>query len=533
MSIKITKIKILILTVFWVLGIASLAYSKNLNVMQVASKSFETGDYVETIRFLTLAEKKQPEEKALIHYWRGVTHNRLAEYDKGILYLTSASKFNSNKKFKDLFYELGQAFFASLDYKNAVKAFMQSFRLNYKPAESLYYVASALQEQKKYNEAQKVYKKIIKVKGAAKDLIQLAEYQVAEIHLILAQGKNEKQKWIREDVLPQLNRAYEVDEKSLLAEEILSRYEWLKRKYDFTPDEMINGRVIPDNRFSFQLSETLSYDTNVIQEANQTTERATEKASWLSTTEAYISQKMPIKRRFFLVPKAEISFIRHFDREVPIIYQNDELGVGGGTSISYEHKAYKKPASLFLDFDYEYVKRDLLRDKTLRFNNESFEFYLGEKFKKFQGDTTIKVKYEKNLYYTTLLDTTTFGIQLGQVIPIGTTKIFIVNFISDINQVQDDTKSNQSYTLRGDLLYSKNWNKKKWHMYTTVTALDTKKQQSLRGTELYVSPGVAYTVTWKKIDWKVDYNYTRNSSRSKELYDYTKHVISFNLELGF
>jgi tetratricopeptide (TPR) repeat protein len=247
----------LVLTIF-----CTNLFAQNKNLIE-AYKKYKSGSYNKALEEIKKI-KPTPKLKATIHYWNGLCYNRMQEYDLSLIEFQKALK--NNAKFNDIHYELGQAAYAANNLDMARIAFLKSYKAKFKPDSSLYYMGHISQILEEPKKARSYYLKLMKLKSADEKLKQVANFQLAESYLAIAEqkygdNKEEVGEKIKKYVFPQLDQAYDLNKSSAIAKDIKRRKVELMNRYNLDPNKMKNGRTLPKKRYSLSFSHEVSYDS--------------------------------------------------------------------------------------------------------------------------------------------------------------------------------------------------------------------------------------------------------------------------------
>ena len=82
-------------------------------------------------------------QKAEINYYIGLAHSRLGNFEKAPAYISKS--IIQKVKFKDVFFELGQAYYANNEMQKSARAFLESVQKKFKVPTSMYYIAHIAQ----------------------------------------------------------------------------------------------------------------------------------------------------------------------------------------------------------------------------------------------------------------------------------------------------------------------------------------------------------------------------------------------------
>ncbi|MFN8370798.1 MAG: hypothetical protein U0T83_09280 [Bacteriovoracaceae bacterium] len=107
-------------------------------------------------------------------------------------------------------------------------------------------MGSIAQILEKNEDAFRFFKQIEKIQGIDLTVRQATAFRIGEIIYDETDKREDQKKFVQTYVIPQLNRAYAMDEKSAIAGEIKAKIAQIKEKYELGPGKMINGRPIPE-----------------------------------------------------------------------------------------------------------------------------------------------------------------------------------------------------------------------------------------------------------------------------------------------
>lgn len=493
---------------------------------------FKKGSYLEATKTLKELEKYD-NQKAFSYYWQGICNNKMQRFDDAIENFKKADALKAN--FKDMYYEYGQALYAADKLDPARKAFGKSVVNEHKVGVSLYYMGFISQTLEDHKLAINYYKKVDQlVVEEKKEVLQASMYQLGEIYLIQAEKDQNPAKVVKKFVIPQYELARDIDKSSSLAPEINKKIEALLEKYKLILLKMVNGRPTVRPRYYMKLSEEIKHDTNVILEANAVQNKAQYRASPLSKTEAMGRYGFYPNNRFSFFPEGKLNYTYHTDRDQAAVFKNDNYNIMPAMRTYYEYTLFNAMATHLFDFDYGYNARDVYMRKELSFNSRTYTFMFGEKFNFFKmGETILRVKKKYFYSYTELSDsdTTTFGLEQTLNLPGGYT-LMVVN-TNDFSLVRNNQQNTNTYTLRLDFITPRlfDWVTPTISFGTTYN--DPIRQRETRGMEKMYNPGLKLTRGLGKLRINGKYDYTRNISKDKTAYDYTKSVYGLEFEYLF
>lgn len=493
---------------------------------------FKKGSYLEATKTLQELEKFD-NQKAFAYYWQGICFNKLQRFDDAIENFKKADALKAN--YKDMYYEYGQALYAADKLDPARKAFGKSVISEHKMGVSLYYMGFISQTLDDHKLAINYYKKVDTLPAEEKkDVIQASMYQLGEIYLIQAEKDPNAAKVVKKFVIPQYELARDIDPKSSLGPEINKKIETLLEKYNIILLKMANGRPTVRPRYYLKLSEEIKYDSNVILEANAVQNKAQYRGSPLSKTEAMGRYGFYPNNRFSFFPEGKINYTYHTDRTNSAVYKNDTYNIMPAIRTYYEYTLFNAWATHLFDFDYGYNERDVYLKKDLTFNSRTYTFMLGEKLNFWKmGETIVRLKKKYFYSYSELSDSDTTTLGIEQTINFnGGYTLMVVN-TNDISLVRNDQLNTNTYTLRLDFITPRIYD---WVTPTIsfgTTYNDPIKQRETRGMEKMYNPGLKLTRGFGKLRLNAKYDYTRNISKDKSAYDYTKSAYGLEFEYLF
>jgi tetratricopeptide (TPR) repeat protein len=470
----------------------------------------------------------------LVSYWTGITANRQQEYAEAIEAFEQSLAVDYRPK--DIYYEYGQALFAADKLREAQSAFRESVKRGHKRAVSLYYLGFISQTLGDNKRAVTFYRAIQRLpKQEQDDTVQAAEMQVGDIYLTQAEKHPDAFRAVDTYVIPQYERAIEMDPDSKLAGEMRTKIIGLQQKYELVLFQMRNGRRTSVPPYFLRLSQDLTMDSNPVFAADETTNTESKQSSLVSKTEAQGRYTFYHKNIMSFSPELRMNYLRHLKRE-PEIYRNDSWALLPSLRTSYEHSIGKKPASFLADFDYVYTHRDVNGEEDLVFNSRAQTLMIGERIQGLlsSGDTTFRLRVRNFESYNPDSDSKGLGVGFDQIVPTksGNLFIFVVNY--DQTRVESDVFDSNTLFLRADVILPV-W--KKWQITPQfgfgLTLNDPMNDES-RGTETTLNPSMRLSKQfWKRYRVSFHADHIRNDSDNKESFAYQKTFYGFELEYIF
>ncbi len=504
------------------------------NVIKNSLESFQKGSYSKVIEGLSgLRETKK--NRATKFYLIALSHNKLQNYDQSIPYFIKAIKSKSTAK--DIYYEYGQALYANNDLIKARIAFNKSSSLDYKKDSSIYYIAHISQILEENKMAKTYYTKIISSTTADVGLKQVARFQIGEVLLSMARENEDTERLVKQFVLPQLDKAVEIDSTTSLAKEIKSRKKEIEREFGLDPNILYNGKRISSKRWNLSFAQDLGFDNNISLTNDLPSSAASREESFVLKTKVRGGYDFIAKKRFIIKPELGLTLKNHTNRDSDAVRSEDSYDISPSISTSLEHKAFNKPASLFFNIDYNYNSKYRTELSRKAFYNRSTTYQFGEKFKFFsKGDTSFKFKYKDLVSYTETLHNKTTSFSIDQLYLTQNSSIFMFLLSYDSLDTYNNTTSSTNSTLvRVDYIKPNIFPKVTLHFGASINFVSyTDANESLvRGTEKTFTPSLKLTkkVT-RNFKYSIGYSYTKNSSIKSD-YDYSKHVTTSSIKYSF
>ncbi|WP_372654612.1 tetratricopeptide repeat protein [Halobacteriovorax sp.] len=504
------------------------------NVIKKSLEAFQTGSYTKVIEGLS-SLRETSQNRATKFYLIALSHNKLQNYDQSIPFFIKAIKSKSTAK--DIYYEYGQALYANNELNKARIAFNKSNSLGYKKDSSIYYIAHISQILEENKIAKKFYTQIIKSETADSGLKQVARFQTGEVLLSMARENDETERLVKQFVLPQLDKAVEVDDSSSLAREIKSRKKEIEREFGLDPNILYNGKRISSKRWNLSFTQDVSFDNNISLTNDLPSSAASREESFVLKSKMRTGYDFIAKKRFIINPEIGITLKNHTNRDSDAVKSEDSYDISPTINTSLEHKAFNNPASLFFNIDYNYNSKYRTELSRKAFYNRSTTYTFGEKFKFFsKGDTSIKFKYKDLVSYTETLHNKTTSFSIDQLYLTQNSSIFMFLISYDSLDTYNNTSSSTNSTLlRVDYIKPNIFPKVTLHIGTSINFVSyTDANESLeRGTEKTFTPSIKLT---KKVTgnfkYSFGYSYTKNSSIKSD-YDYSKHVTTSSIKYSF
>lgn len=509
------------------------------SLFKAAVEYYSQGKYQSTVEELNLVEQKiaakpnpSRETLGLINYWKGICYNRLQEFTESIKHFDKSLQLDYAPV--DLHYEYGQALFAADKLSEARIQFRESLKRKFKRAVSLYYIGFISKEMGERKKAYTFFRAIDKLnEEEAKEVRQAAEMQVGDIYLEQVEKRKDAFRSVETYVIPQYEKAYELDKESALAPQIREKIIKLQRKYDLILFQLRNGRPTLNPPYFLRISQEFGQDSNVTFSPAETTVSTAKQASIYSKTDIIGRYTFYIRDFFSIAPELRFNNTYYFNRE-PEIYRNDNYLIAPAVRTAYEHTLWKKPAAFLVDYDYNEARRDVDAEEKLKFSSRSHAFMIGERFNYWDsGETIVRLRHRMLESYLSSSDSTTTSLVFEQVKSLKlNTLLFYASY--DRMRVTESMFDTDSFTLRVDLIMTRvrDWFTPSFGL--SYTSTDPINDRDARGREALINPSARLSKTFKK-NWRANlkYDYQKNDSKDDENFAYTKSVYAFELEYIF
>lgn len=503
-----------------------------------AAELFVEGKYRETIQELNslkneFSRTNAPKSKlARLFYWKGITYARWNEFPEAIKNFDLAMK--SGFQSPDIHYELGQALFAQGELKRARAKFARSYKIGHKKAVSLYYIAYISQEMRDFKKAFKYYQRIEKLPPKeSSEVLQAARYQIADILYQRAQEHPDSFRMLESIVLPQYEKALQVDEKSALAGSIKNKIYEIQKRYDLLIFQLRNGRPVLFPPYFLKISQELGYDSNVIFNPNETTISRAKQASEFTRTDVFGRYTFYYHDYFSVSPELRFNNTYYFNRE-PEIYRNDNRVYAGAIRNAYEFDLRGRPASLLFDIEYNEVHRDIRQRKKLQYNSSAVTYMIGQRLNFWdRGDTVFRLRHRNYDSYSDFSDSKSLSFSIEQAMGFRTSTFLFYGSL-DRTRTEFDIFDSNSFTTRIDYIFSGIREYVVPVIGLGVTRIDPINDRTARGIETLVNPTVRLIKNFGK-NWRVILKYDKQDydSRDTFLFAYKKETYGMELEYLF
>lgn len=529
--------------VIFLIALINTTYAQNKAFKKIGA-SYQSGNYQSALYQLNRMRTSK-KTRAKKYHWMAKCYTQLQDSENAIKYYRLAIRNKS--KYKGIHFEYGQVLYSANELEKARSSFNRSVKKKFKKDVSLYYMGHISYVLEEFKKAKKYYYRILKVKKASKDMKQIAHFQLGEVFLSMAEGRDDIKKKVKKYVLPEMEKALKVDPKGNTAKDIRTRIKEIKGKYGLDPNVMANGRVLPKKRYRIVIKQNIKYDNNITTSTNESSSRATQRDSYIFNTSVQARYRFSFFQRIVSTPQLKFSNKYHSERDAFDVYSNDEYSIDSDLKNTFEHTLKGKRAAFIFDFQYNYTAQawDSTEPHTKKMYSYSKTYTLGEKIKIFDfGSSTLKLKKKRYYGYdrhinqfsanmNTVTDTFSFS-QVGM-LPNKHLMLFLYNYI-DVTNPSNQSEDTVSHLFRVDYIISEIIPKYELSLAYSHTLLSPdQSQHATRGTtETTLNPSISISKKpSKRTRIQIGYDYTRNKSEDKDNYDYSKHSIEFEFKYTF
>ena len=490
-----------------------------------AFKYFKRGVYQDAIIELNKIQSTEKKVLSTKHYFLGISYARLQNYDEAVKNLETALSLKNDSK--DIYYELGQAYYAKNDLHKAKNFFLQSVDQGYKKFICHYYIGYIYQIFDDYEQAKVFYRKAVNSKETDIRTRQVSLYQLGHVSYSSSQQNKDI---VSKEVIPLFKKSINTDKSNVsFIKDVEKEIADLQKKYN------LNTGVISDaKRWSGRFEKKFTYDDNITLKNDLPSVIPSKEDSFVSQVKLYGQYNYNINNRFVITPNLRLQYIHHFERDIAEVYQNDTYLINPAISNVYKTTVFNQPSDIYFLYNFKHIERDRLRQKKKVFYARSHQYSLGQKINIFKfGSTDFKVKYKHYDAFSESHNNQTYTLSVNQALFLPNKTIFIIFHQSDLINFKNDFYSSNNFILRLDWIIPNANNTRNFHLYHSFGLLDTKKQKPIRGNEELFTVGVKFTQKLAHgMSLRPSYSFSKKLSKD-HLYKYEKHNISLNFKATF
>ena len=287
---------------FFLLVIISVNLYATVNFDQVANL-IRVAKYNDAIIIIEKMQdhKMTPNELEKKYYFLGICQSRLLKFGSAASNLKKSLSYGHN--FNDVYYELGQSYYATNKLEKSRDFFLLSLKKKFKEVISLYYIAHISQILENYKMAKNYYRLILKHPLSSSEFKQIAGFQLAEVMLSRSEILHDveiRKGYVKKFVLPKYNKFLEINPNSNIAQDIQAKRLQVQNLFGLNPNLLVNGLPLPKKKYNFSLSNKISYDNNMTFATDFPTLKSTSKDSFINSVSVGASSTTYLKRKYLL-----------------------------------------------------------------------------------------------------------------------------------------------------------------------------------------------------------------------------------------
>lgn len=497
------------------------------NPKLAAAQTFNaSGNYAEVVRLLEKESFASPAEEGRRAYLLATAFAKLQAFDRALPYYQAAVRLSA--PYPSLAYEYGQALFATQLLGEAEEQFKASITAKHKVAASAYYVAYVRQLQENYGGAADFYRRIQRMEGDPDRVKQPALFQLAELEYERTQRVTDlepRAEALRMDVLPLFEAARDYTPGTQVAEQATARIAEIAQVTNAAASRMANGIPLPLKPYALRLSEEIGYDSNVITLADDALVDVSGKDSPYSRTSVLGKYQFNFDRAYSVIPELNLAATFYGRRSEPRVYQNDNIVFAPAVRSKYEHVSRGAPATALFDVEFNYMLRDYPQDHSLPYYSRSWNFALAERVKWLDtGTTTLRLAFKFFENFDPRRNALSPALTLQQNVRILGAYDLQNSFTVDYFRARDAEFDETNYRLRQAVAFPRLFEKVDVLPSLNLQLKDTMRQSYFRGTEFLFNPSISLLRPFaKNLEGSLEYSFSKNFSKSDDLFQYTKH----------
>lgn len=524
------------LNLLLLLLLAAPAFADENKALTEAFTHYRKGAYPQAI---AVAEKIQASDSATqadVAFFIATAQSKLQAYDKAAAAYAKAEKLGYTGE--SLNYDYGQALYASQKLKEAEAQFKASIVKKFKVSASAYYVGFIRQTLDDDAGAVDFYNRIQRVSNDEEKVKQPALFQIAEIQkekVEKAGLKKEKRlQALNKDVLPLYKRARDFESDTPTAEAAEAKITAIEGELSALVERFRNGVPVPKQPYSLRLSQEFGYDSNVITQADEALISVSNKDSFYSKTSLLTKYQFNFKRMWSVTPELSTNAQFYARRSTPRVYQNDNITIAPAVRTKWEHWSRGEAATMLFDAEFNLMLRDYQVRHAFPFYSRYWQFTLGERVKWWKtGTTTLKAGIKLFESNDPSRNSYSPSLSIAQNIKTGGGDLqntFTIDYLTARNDVNDE----RNYKLKSNITYQKLFWKLDMTPSLSLNLKDTMKQKGSRGNEILFNPSVNFMrELGQKVESNFEYAYSKNYSKAKTTYQYTKHELKLSATAKF
>lgn len=536
LSKYVTTCSVIFVSVF----VGRFSFASSDQVVQDAIAEVGKGSYGIALQKLHQLPEDQ-KQSMRVQYWRGLCSYKLQNFGDAVRSLETVVNTDTDSRFKDAPYMLGQSYYALQNFRQAAVAFQTSLDKGYMKAASLYYLGYVNAQLGKEREALDSYNALIANHEFEDDMKQAAQFQIGELSYgkgLKIGDRNSRKNFLLKSTIPAYEKVMEWNQNSPLATQAGGRIADIRMKLNLEIPKTKNGSPVPAKAWMIRFTQDFKYDSNIVNQADGRILAVANTGAPYSKTGVFGKYEWLLaSNQIAITPELAADATFHARRSEAYVYSNDNTSISPALRTRTEHRALGKAAAFLGEYEFSFATRDYSGVKQQKYYSATNNFVLGERidYLKF-GSTTLKINLKLYENANIRLNYWGPGLSLGQNWKtfsnhnLNTTLGWDYQITKDGYYDQKNYKLNLGYAMPA-LFWKTNVDISFAFAITNVV-----NQTETRGIEKNISPGITFTKTIdRESHWAVNanYTYTKNISSDTTNYAYDKHVVGIGGSFTF
>ncbi|MCO5142498.1 MAG: hypothetical protein M9962_05350 [Oligoflexia bacterium] len=504
--------------------------------MASAYEAFSKGAYTQAIDIADGIQSADKEMQSTVALFVASAYAKLQTFDKAEPYYERAIKLGN--KSPNIFYDYGQALFATQKIREAEEQFKKSIVQKYKMGASAYYIGYCRQLLEDFAGARDYYNRIQKLSTDPDSVKQPALMQMAEIEYEIAgelKNKDEKRTYLKEKVLPLYKKVRDFASGTPAHEQAVTKITQVEGEISQHAERMRNGVPIPLQPYTLKISNEFGYDSNVITQADEALVQVSNKNSFYLKPMLLAKYQFNFAKAVSLTPELTTFMQYYVRRDAPRVYQNDNISFTAALRSKFEHWSKKQPATALVELEWNLMLRDYEQQHKFPYYSRYWNLVIGERVKWFNtGTTTLKLSLKLLENYNPDRNSYSPTISFQQNIKVADKWDWSNTLSFDYLHARNDVNDEKNYKYKQSMAMTDLWKKITFTPSLTLNLKDTMKQKGSRGNEFLVNPSLNFSKDlFKNFSGDLEYAFSKNYSKAKDTYKYTKHELKFTTAYSF
>ena len=303
------------------LSAAGAITEKNQKTLAEALALFNKGAYSQALEKAESIRLDNKETRAAVYFFLANTHAKMQAFDKASEFYQKTLDAGSTAQ--SLHYDYGQALFAQQKLKEAESEFRKSLAVDFKVGASAYYIAYIRSVFDDKASAREFYTRITKLqhdpdKVKQSSLLQLAELAYDEAQDMKDDPKKrvERKRLLEREVQRLYRRARDYDPNTPVADQARARLIEIEAQIEAMAPRMRNGNPLPIQRYTLLLSQDLTYDSNVITQADEALIQVSNNDALIWKTGLIAKYQFQAAYTFSFIPELASAITYHSRRKI-------------------------------------------------------------------------------------------------------------------------------------------------------------------------------------------------------------------------